>query len=294
MDMYQLECFVTLARRLNFTKAAIEMNITQPAFSRKILSLESELGVSLFLRDKRSVNLTKAGEYFLEEAKNILEHFQAGQSKVIEAEKGLRGSIKIGFLPSQFDSTLPKAANMFRKKYPNILLDISECEHGNIMQRLYDADLDIVFSIFLGMVEIPDIAWQPLLKLDQAVILPPDHPLATRDSIRIADIKDEPFIVFDSDDYSMSSDVVFQICKKNDFAPRVRKRTTSISSAFTLVGCGEGICIAPMLFKSIYPQKICFIKLEDNHCDIFRGFAWHRENHNESLPLFIQEISEAY
>lgn len=268
------------------------MNITQPAFSRKILALETELGVPLFTRNKRYVCLTQAGEYFLEEAKNILEHLQAGQSKVIEAEKGLRGNIKIGFLPSQFDLTLPKSVNAFRQKYPNILIDISECGHADIVQKLQNFTLDIVFTISMGMTDIPDIFWHPLLNLEQAVILPPDHPLAMKQSLQIADIREEPFIVFDSDDYSLSSDVVFQICQQNKFVPRVRKRVKTISSALTLVECGEGICIAPMLFKSLYPQRIKFISLSDNHCEIFRGFAWYSQNSNDSLPLFMQEITD--
>ncbi len=97
MTIYELECFVALAHHLNFTNAAAFMNVTQPAFSRHIVFIEKELNVSLFFRNKRAVYLTAAGEAFLAEAKNILEHYHDGLSKPYRQRKERSAVLKSAF-----------------------------------------------------------------------------------------------------------------------------------------------------------------------------------------------------
>lgn len=289
MTIYELECFISLAHHLNFTKAAACMNITQPAFSRHIFIIESELGVSLFFRNKRAVYLTKAGEIFLEEAKKIVDCYHQGAAKAIKAEKGLIGSIKIGILSEQFNNTLPEAVRRFSESYPSIDIEINEYSNSAMISALQDYKIDIGFTITPGISAIEDIIWERDMVFEQAVVLPLDHPFAERSSIDAAELKDEKFIFFEPDSFSSINDITLQICNKNNFNPNVVKTAPSVSGLMTFVECGKGICIVPYHFKKLYHHKVSFVKLSGQLCAVERIFAWRKSNTNPCLPFFIRK-----
>ncbi len=290
MTIYELECFVALAHHLNFTNAAAFMNVTQPAFSRHIVFIEKELNVSLFFRNKRAVYLTAAGEAFLAEAKNILEHYHDGLSKALQAEKGKIGSIKIGILKEQFNDLLSKSIKVFKESYPNIEIEINEYTSSSMILALKNHEIDIGFTISAGISAIDDIIWKSNMVFEQAVALPWDHPLAGRDQINVKDLEDEMFIFLDSDGYAPVNDMAYQICTENHFNPRIAKRASSISGLMTLVECGTGISIVPYHFKNQFHHRVHFIKLTGHSCTVERIFAWRKNNSNPCLPLFISKV----
>lgn len=291
LTIYELECFVALANYLNFTKAAEFMNVTQPAFSRHILFMENELNVSLFFRNKRSVYLTAAGEAFLVEAKNILEHYHNGLAKALQAEKGQVGSIKIGILSEQFNELISKSIKMFTESYPSIEVEINEYTSSSMISALKKYEIDIGFTISPGISAIDDIIWKSNMVLEQAVALPWNHHLADRDSIDVKELEDEMFIFLDSENFAIVNDVALQICMANHFNPRVAKRATSISGLLTLVECGKGISIIPYHFKNQFSHKVHIIKLSKHCCTVERIFAWRKNNTNPCLPLFISKLN---
>lgn len=290
MTIYELECFVALARYLNFTKAAEYMHLTQPAFSRHIIFMEKELNVNLFFRNKRSVYLTAAGEAFLVEAKSILEHYHEGLSKALQAEKGNVGKIRIGILSEQFNVLLSEGIKLFSESYPNIDVEINEYTSTSMISALKKYDIDIGFTISPGISAIDDIVWKSNMIFEQAVALPWNHHLSDRDSIDVKELEDEMFIFLDPENFAIVNEVALQMCLENHFNPRIAKRATSISGLLTLVECGKGVSIIPYHFKNQFSHKVHIIKLSGQHSSVERIFAWRKNNTNPCLPLFISKL----
>jgi len=289
MNIYQIECFIALAHCLNFTKAASHMNITQPAFSRNISLIETELGVSLFFRNKREVYLTKAGEVYLEVGEKIVRLYKEGIAEAVKAEKGLIGKINIGVLCEQFNCLLPSAMEQFKDSYPNILVGLHEYSNSAMIEALRDYKIDIGFTISPGLSVIKDIMWQSQMTFEHSVILPLDHPLANRMIIEIKELRYERFISFDPDDFSAVNQITLEICHTANFDPHFVEVASSLSGLMTLVECGVGTAIVPYHFKDQFPHKVRFIKLSNQPCNVERIFAWRKSNQNPCLPLFIRK-----
>jgi DNA-binding transcriptional LysR family regulator len=124
MEFRHLRSFVTLAHELNFTHAAERLNIVQPALSGQIKSLEDELGVQLFIRDRRSVSLTEVGRLFLPQAQATLDQAEAALRVARRAEQGDIGELRIGFVSSVIPEILP-----------NVIRDRSCCRSTSSRMR---------------------------------------------------------------------------------------------------------------------------------------------------------------
>src|SRR5262245_60632104 len=121
MELRQLRYFATVARELNFTRAAEKLRVAQPALSRQIKQLEEELGVTLFERDKRKVRLTPHGESFLTEAQSILSQADLA---LAHARSGKSEILNVGYVWGLFHSTAPAALQRFRAVAPNISVNL--------------------------------------------------------------------------------------------------------------------------------------------------------------------------
>lgn len=290
MTIFQIECFVMLSKYLNFTRAAAVLNISQPAFSRSISSLEDELGVKLFIRTSREVSLTEPGKVFLEEANEILTHYYLSLSKVKFADINNEDIIRIGLLKEQLNATLSKLFSTLRKEHPNINLEITEYSNYGMLQALQTDEIDVGFTISPGVSYITNVEWKSEMELELAVALPVGHPLAKKDGVSISELENESFIIFDEEEKVSDYNIVLYLCKENNIHPQIAKIVSSINGALTLVECGEGVCIVPYNFINQFKQKIVFKKIIDNNCKIERVFAWRNDNNNPSLPLFVDLI----
>ena len=124
MELKHIRSFVAVAEHLHFGRAAEELHLSQPALSAQIHNLEEELGVLLFRRDRRTVNLTAAGECFREEAQNLLSQAEHARRKVQLADRGLIGRLRVGFISSAAALLVPPLVIKFRALYPGVELDL--------------------------------------------------------------------------------------------------------------------------------------------------------------------------
>src|SRR4051794_3523809 len=118
MELRYFEYFVAVAEELNFSRAAERLNIAQPPLSQQIQRLEAKIGVQLFVRTKRSVQLTAAGEIFLQEARRTLSQAESSVKIAQRAARGEVGSLVIGFVGSSAYGFLPTAVRTFRERFP--------------------------------------------------------------------------------------------------------------------------------------------------------------------------------
>ncbi|MFE5505474.1 LysR family transcriptional regulator [Amycolatopsis japonica] len=195
METRQLECFVAVAEELSFTRAAQRLYAVQSTVSATIQALEGELGVKLFDRSTRKVELSPAGKVFLPEAKAALEAFDRAREVVTDASAGLRGSLRIGTLTSVGDLDLPDLLGAFHRRYPLVDLHVSVSITGStgLAEDLRQGRLDVAL---LGLPE-SDLAGLDTKLLGSApfvAVLPDGHRLSGRRSLTLADLAGESFV----------------------------------------------------------------------------------------------------
>ncbi len=193
MELRHLRYFAIVAEELHFGRAAERLFMTQPALSKQIHSLESELGVLLFARTKRTVQLTPAGQVFLEQAQQILQHTDRAVQLTRRAARGEIGKLRIGFTTTATQTVLPAFLREFRDRYPHVELTMQElCTEAQV-QALHQRQIDLAFlhpPIDRRELKLYSIWAEPFV-----VVLPKYHHLACQDRVRLKDLAQELFIL---------------------------------------------------------------------------------------------------
>ncbi|TWH47178.1 LysR family transcriptional regulator [Sporomusa sp. KB1] len=290
METRQLEIFVCVAERLNFTESAKHLYLTQSAVSLQIADLEKHLGVKLFERNSRSVQLTEAGQVFLKEAKFIIAILEEAIKKTRHTASGFAGTLKVGFLESHTKHFLPKLVKDFRNSYPKIQLMLLQLNWGDLNMALEHNDVDIGLTMSVSLQNTPHLVWQSLLRDVECFVMPYDHPLANQPQLDLAAVAREPFIVLNREVAPCPYDFTLQLCANRGFTPKIVERPYLTEILLTLVESGEGIAILPYFATKPYASpNLRFIKLEGEDAQVDMVASWKKINRNPAIPLFLNK-----
>jgi DNA-binding transcriptional LysR family regulator len=189
LDLRKLRYFVAVAEELHFGRAAQRLYVTPAVLSRQIRKLEQEIGAPLFVRSSRRVELTDAGQQLLEEARPLLAAANAAGRRVRRAAEGVR-ALTVGFF---IGDPIGRLVGTFESEHPSVTIDVARIYWSDQTAVLFDAQVDIAF------VHLPiDDDGLVLLRLystPRVALLPASHPLASRDSVSIAELADDPVIL---------------------------------------------------------------------------------------------------
>lgn len=201
MEIYQLKVFLEVARCLSFTEATEALNLTQPAVSAKIKSLESELKAPLFDRQGRQIQLTDIGNYLVKEAKKLVE-LEAEISNKLEDFKQLNLSrLIIGSSPSLANSWLPKLIYQYRQKYPQIQTKLKLFDEDKLLsQEISRGIIDLGFSE-TKFIDCPEICQEEIATIQYGLFVGSNHPLADKNWLTLAEIKQKPLVLL-SDNFA--------------------------------------------------------------------------------------------
>ena len=285
MTLNQLECFMVLAQRLNFTQAADDLFMAQPALSRLISALEKELDLQLFYRNSRSVALTPAGTVFFKKCPKILDEYRGSVVAARLAQEGYRGSLTLGIMRDTFEPKLPTLYQRFRTAYPHVSLLIRGYSHSSLLSALERGEVDAILN-YMPMPsgqESPSIL---LHKNHQCIITALDHPLASRGSIRMEAVKDEPFVVMARTASIPGHDFIWKTAADAGFAPHVVAEATHVPVLLTLVSCGIGISTLSDDMACLCQGKVAFIPLLGVPFANVR-LMWNQDNQNPALPHLL-------
>ncbi|WP_395137699.1 LysR substrate-binding domain-containing protein [Armatimonas sp.] len=196
MELRQLEAFATVARRASFTRAAEELHLTQPAVTRQIAALESELGVLLFDRLGKRIQLTSAGETLLGYAAHILRLTEESQEALAELAAGRAGRIAIGAASTLATYVLPALLTRFRQEYPGIELSLRTGLSARVRELVLSGVVDVGLVTTEGEpVESEGALQSESLGVYETVLtVPPGHALAARASATVAELAGEPLL----------------------------------------------------------------------------------------------------
>ena len=243
MELRHLLYFTTVAQRLNFSRAADELHVAQPAISQQIKVLQRELGVQLFDRVGGKVALTQAGEALLPHANRILAAVETARHVVTELGTLTRGTASLGAPPTVSGQLLPALLARFKRTYPGLEVTLREAGTERLLKLIEAGELDLAIVVTDRLPAV--VEQQPFLQEHYVLAVSAHHPLAKARGVRLADLAGEPFILF-PDSYKLR-EVTLAACRTAGFEPKVALDGGAMQSALEFVAAGLGVALVPEL-----------------------------------------------
>jgi DNA-binding transcriptional LysR family regulator len=283
-DLRQLRYFVTLGETLHFGRAAALLHISQPPLSRQIAALEESLGVMLFQRSSRQVELTVAGRHFHAQARRLLADLEQAVQGTRAVHRGEQGSLRLDFTMAAAWSALPPLIKAYRRDFPQV-----EVQLGELLPRELDD------SLLAGRCDVGlAFPWQRPAGLEYlcvhreplCAVLPADHPLAQEETVAVADLAGEPFITFPAATAPALHALVAGCCREHGFEPKVCLETHLQQTIVNLVAEGLGVSLVPRSMGKMQLQGAAFRPIAAPPL-VEQGIIWAAANPNPCLPHFL-------
>jgi DNA-binding transcriptional LysR family regulator len=287
----QVRAFVVVAEELHFGRAAERLQMTQPPLSRQIQKLERAVGVRLFERDNRKVELTTAGETFLAEARRILALASGALEQAQRIQAGSAGTVRIGFTATSAFSVLTSLLDVVSAAYPDIHLDLFESVTREQISKLVDGELD------LGLARPPfdktAFASRLLYREELLLAVPSGHRLSRLDRpVSVEDLVSEPLIMYSPVEARYFYDLVvrlFPISSEN-----VVHTVSQVLTMLWLVAGGRGIAFVPASSSRLAITGVTLRPIEGLPAQpVELHLLWGRENRNPALHTVLECLAHA-
>ena len=286
MELQQLRYAVAIAEEQSFTRAAGRCFVVQSALSRQIKSLESELGVRLFARTSRKVEVTPAGEAFVKQARLCLQAAERAKASAAAAHGQIRGSLTIGVIPTVTAVNIAAVLGAFRRSYPEVGVHVRTGGSDEFLRRIAAGELDVGFLGLAEGVTPQGVQTQELSQERLVAVLAEGHRLAGQHRLRLKDLADEPFVDFpEGSSGREQSDLAF------DRARLRREVSFEVNTADLLTGLvrqGLGVAlVAPSVAREA-PGCVC-IPVSDGPVRV-EYLAWDSFNPSPAAQAFVDSI----
>lgn len=292
MNLLSLKYFLAISEYSSFTKAAEHLYVTQPTLSRQIADLEDEFGVPLFIRNKRSVALTPAGEVFFAEAKEIVKRCDELTNRLKYMNGDPSGTLSIGYLGEIEHNLLTKPLQALGSKYPNLNVGVLRASLAELNHFLLDGKFDIIYTVATGMDMLPDLKITKIAKNTLQLAVPVKHPLAQRDSVTIRELEHEQFVMFERNVTPLTTDSIIQMCMRNGFSPFVVHYARDPQTLLLMVSVGKGIAFLSSRAANQIVPGVKFLDILDCDIDFDIVLAQKQDNPNPMIPLFMSLFSD--
>lgn len=245
MELDQLRYFLRVAERGSFTRAAEDLLISQPALSRSIQKLEEELGQPVFERQTRVVSLTDAGTLLQARAQQVLSILDDTRAEI--TDDGESGRVRIGAIPTIAPYFLPEVLRQFSEKFPKANVIVQENTTDILLKSCTQGEIDL--AILALPISAKYLEVEELYDEELFLVLPPDHPLATKKTIRLSDVEPLPFVLLD--EAHCLSDNIASFCRQRSFQPVSVEKTSQLAMVQELVSLSHGVSMIPAMAKNI-------------------------------------------
>jgi DNA-binding transcriptional LysR family regulator len=287
MELRHLRYFVAVAEHLNFRRAAEALATSQPSLSLQIRALESELGVRLFERSRRKVELTAAGRFYLHEVRRIFGALQLANDQVVRVDPETR--VEVAGARGTIVRYIPGMVAALRAAHPEIALRVRSIHPAELLGQLRDRTVQLGFVH--GAVRDASLVVEPLWSHGFCVALPLNHAAAAREAIDLRELRGERLIQYASTSSQLIHDEVGAICRERGFAPSSVEEAPATSRVISAVACGDGIAIVPDHWQLIGTPGVAFRRLNPQGAQRLQISAcWHRD---EASPVVRDLVAAA-
>jgi DNA-binding transcriptional LysR family regulator len=264
MELRHLRYFTAVAEEQNVTRAAARLHVSQPPLSRQIRDLEEELGVELFRRTAKSLELTEAGKIFLNEARAVLLRADEAVQAVRAVAKGARGQVRVGYAPSLTVEILPKALKLFEQEHPGTRVALHDCSTEESGRMLTERKLDVALGVKSGGRMWRGVVFEKLAGYSVCCAVASSHPLAKKRAMLARQIKDERLIGYSREEYPEYHEWLRDIFKPFGFEPVVAEEHDSVTSLIAAVEAGRGVAIAPESLRCLAGPRLKLLSFQPN------------------------------
>ena len=259
MNLKQLEYFSAVAEAKSISLAARNLHVAQPPISRQLALLEDELGVCLFLRTNKGVELTEAGRSLYRQSQNLFQDMRMIVDSVRDINAGMRGLLKIGMIYSNISIAL-QYLKEFRAQYPQVELYVRLGSPGDLLEDLNKGDLHLLFlrsSSERGSGLHERILGEDPLEL---VMIRELDPAPDQASVPLEALKGVPMCLLRSDDLWGYSNYLIKECQRQGFTPNTTFRCYDTPMAIQLVQAGFGVSYLPRSIVETQPHSGLYTK----------------------------------
>ncbi len=279
MDLRQLRYFVTVAEELHFGRAARRLAMTQPPLSQQIQALEEEIGVQLFVRTRRSVMLTPAGQQWLPEVRRVLADAAALPGLAQRLARGEVGSLALAFVSTADYGILPELLRHFRARHPDVQLQLREATSDVQLEALADGAIDAGLVIRPQLAVMPHgLSYLPLVREPLVLAVPdgwrPPGSVAAPAEVSLRDAAREPLIIFPRRSAPAFYDIITGYYARDGLTPVIAQEAIQMQTIVSLVSAGMGVALVPASLCNLRRTGVSYLTLRDAGPEIETGLAW--------------------
>jgi DNA-binding transcriptional LysR family regulator len=288
-DLWQLRYFIAVAEQLHFGRAAATLHISQPPLSRAIRALEECLGMALFVRNRRKVELTPAGARLLEEARRTLGQLERTVLELRGMASGERGRLRIGFVSLADYGVLPRLLKSYKAARPGVQLALREMLSPEQSLALAAGELD--FGLLLPPVSEAEGLEHLVVQRERFVAaLPARHRLAAaRGPLAMSELAGESFVMVPREIAPGLYDIVSGLAARAGFSLNVAQEAIQMQTVVSLVSSGLGAAVVPGSVANLGRRGVVYRRLSDRHPMLELWLAWRRGATGAAAEEFITQ-----
>jgi DNA-binding transcriptional LysR family regulator len=291
VELRHIRYFLAVAEYLNFSKAARQLHITQPPLSRQIRQLEDDLGVELFVRSKRCVELTKAGTAFLAEARKLVVQAGHATEAARHAQKGESGLVRIG-IASGLGAILGKAVTEHARRFPSVNVECKDIFSTLQNELLRKGEIDV--GLLRPPVDRVNLECELLQEEEFVVVMHKGHRLAKRRSVRLKEVADEPLMLFDRSFSTGLYDKVLGLYSRRGLTPRftVAHVEPHEEAGAITVASGRAVFIGAgaIVTRTVLGIETASVRLNEADAKIEVYMAWRKDEESSVILSFLDSV----
>lgn len=289
MEIKQIKYFVEVVRQGGMTQASEHLYIAQSTISKAIKSIENEYNITLFDRSQKQIKLTDIGQTFYDNSLEFLALFEKLSLEMNDVMNVQKGHIRIGLSPMMNVQIFTDSLNQFHQKYPNVTYEVLE-SGGKMIEHYINTD-----EIDVGITTLPvDSSIYHSLSLyneDLLLVVPRQHELANLKRINLAELKEEPFILF-HDEYYLK-DQIIENCKRIGFYPKTVANISQINFIENMISQGIGVSVVPESLYNGMGKGVKALKLDNADLSWNLGVIWRKDSYLSYVTReWINSLSE--
>ena len=293
MDLRQLRHFLVVAEELHFGRAAARLGIAQPALSQSIKRLEADVGVALFNRSSRRVELSAAGRTFLPDVRGAITQLDDGAHQAQRVERGEIAELDIGFTSAALFHTLPALMRRAREALPTLQVRLIERSSSDQIEALRAGTLDL--AIVHPVARMLDGLHSITVERSRNMIaIPASWPLAAKPSVRLIELADCPFIMPPLHHGTRSVVALLAACEAAGFSPRVEQEAFQLITMLSLSAAGFGVCFVPETARRMGMNGVRILTIDDLPAgtELQLTAAWVPENLSPALRAVVAALED--
>ncbi len=292
MELRQIRYVLAVAEERSFSRAAARLHLAQPSLSQQVAKLEKAWGISLFHRLPHHVELTDAGERFVQVARQLLDQAEGLEREMRAYASGHAGKLFVGSLPITGAYVLPHVIPAFTREYPGVELQLIEDTSSHLEELLVRGKLDV--SLLTMPIQDASLVVEPAFCEEIYLALPPNHPLAKEEEVDLAFLADQPFVLLKQGQGFRQ--ISLDLCERAGFRPHIVFESSNIQTVQSLVAAGMGVSFAPLMITrapgtAVSPAYVRLTTRPERTLVV----AYHKDRHlSKPARAFLHYLRTAY